>query len=80
MFCKQEAEALRVELERKFYLYRSQDAKNEDPAIIDKTRSSIKTLQTRMAVAVHAVESAAQQVQRLRDVELYPQLVDLLDG
>lgn len=75
-----EAEALRVELERKFYLYRSQDAKNEDPAIIDKTRSSIKTLQTRMAVAVHAVESAAQQVQRLRDVELYPQLVDLLDG
>ena len=76
----QEAEALRVDLERKYALFRNQDAKNEDQTIIDKTRSTIKALQTRMVVAIQAVDSAAQQVQKIRDEELYPQLLELLEG
>lgn len=80
MFWKQDAEALRIELEKKFSLFRNQDHKNEDQIVIDKTRSSIKTLQTRMVVAIEAVDNGARQVQRLRDEELYPQLLELLDG
>lgn len=75
-----EAEALRVELDRKYHLFRNQDAKNEDHTVIDKTRYTIKGLQTRMVVAIQAVDSASQQVQKLRDEELYPQLVELLNG
>lgn len=80
VFVIQEAEALRIELERKYALFRNQDAKNEDQTIIDKTRANIKALQTRMVVAIQAVDSAAQQVQKLRDEELYPQLLELLEG
>ncbi|CAM6018358.1 unnamed protein product [Sphagnum balticum] len=74
-----EAEALRIEFEKKCVLYRNQDARGEDQLVIDRTRANIKMLQTRMAVAVHAVESAAAEVQRLRDDELYPQLLQLLE-
>ena len=67
-------------MEKKFSLFRNQDHKSEDQAIIDKTRSSIKTLQTRMVVAIEAVDNGARQVMRLRDEELYPQLLELLEG
>jgi excinuclease UvrABC helicase subunit UvrB len=80
VFCKQDAEALRIELEKKFSLFRHQDHKNEDQTIVDKTRYSIKALQTRMVVAIEAVDNGARQVQKLRDEELYPQLLELLDG
>lgn len=79
-FLNQEAEAIRIELERKYHLFRNQDAKNEDQTNIDKTRASIKSLQSRMAVAIQAVDSAAHQVQKLKDEELYPQLLELLEG
>ncbi|CAM6047005.1 unnamed protein product [Sphagnum compactum] len=74
-----EAEALRIEFEKKCAVYRNQDARGEDQQVIDRTRANIKMLQTRMAVAVEAVESAAAAVQRLRDDELYPQLLELLE-
>lgn len=70
---------MRIEFEKKCALYRNQDARGEDQLVIDRTRANIKMLQTRMAVAVHAVESAAAEVQRLRDDELYPQLLQLLE-
>ena len=78
--CEQEAEALRIELEKKYALYRNQDAKGEDQLSIEKTRSTIKALQTRMVVAIQAVDGAATAVQKLRDEELYPQLIELLEG
>jgi excinuclease UvrABC helicase subunit UvrB len=80
MFCKQDAEALKMELEKKCSLFKNQDHRNEDQTIIDKTRSSIKVLQTRMVVAIEAVDNGSRQVQRLRDEELYPQVLELLDG
>lgn len=78
--CTQEAEALRIELEKKYSVYRHQDNKGEDHTVMDKTRGTIKMLQTRMVVAIQAVDSAATAVQKLRDEELYPQLLDLLEG
>lgn len=80
VFGKQQAEALKGDLERKLAILRNQDQKNEDHNAIDKTRSTVKALQTRMVVAIQAVDHGYQQVQKLRDEELYPQLVDLLDG
>jgi hypothetical protein len=76
---KQETETLRNEFEKKCAVYRNQDARGGDPLAIDRTRAKIKMLQTRLAVAIEAVESAAAAVQRLRDDELYPQLLELLE-
>jgi hypothetical protein len=61
-------------------LSRTQDAKGEDQAGVEKTQASIKMLQTSMAVAIQAVDGAAIEIQKLRDDELYPQLLDLLEA
>jgi len=74
-----ETETLRNEFEKKCAVYRNQDARGEDPLAIDRTRAKIKMLQTRLGVAIEAVESAAAAVQKLRDDELYPQLLELLE-
>lgn len=59
---------------------RTQDAKGEDQVGVEKTQASIKMLQTSMAVAIQAVDAAAIEIQKLRDDELYPQLLDLLEA
>ncbi|CAM6010075.1 unnamed protein product [Sphagnum balticum] len=74
------AEHLRTELEKKYQLSRTQDAKGEDQVGVEKTQASIKMLQTSMAVAIQAVDGAAIEIQKLRDDELYPQLLDLLEA
>jgi hypothetical protein len=61
-------------------LSRTQDAKGEDQAGVEKTQASIKMLQTSMAVAIQAVDGASIQLQKLRDDDLYPQLLDLLEA
>ncbi len=43
-----------------------------------KTKAIIKNLQTRKHVASQAVDAAVVNIQRLRDEELYPQLLELL--
>ncbi len=59
---------------------RTQDAKGEDQVAVEKTQASIKMLQTSMAVAIQAVDAATIEIQKLRDDELYPQLLDLLEA
>lgn len=61
-------------------MFKNQDARNEDHINIDKTGESTRALQVRMMVAIQAVDGAAQQVQKLREQELYPQLLELLKG
>ncbi len=48
--------------------------------VIDKMWANIKMLQTQMLVSIQAVDGAAIEIQKLRDDDLYPQLLDLLEG
>jgi hypothetical protein len=77
-FSEQEEEVLRVELEKKYALFARQEKKGEEPTIMERTRANIKNLQTRKHVASRAVDAAVVNIQRLRDEELYPQLLELL--
>ncbi|KAG6548517.1 hypothetical protein Mapa_010005 [Marchantia paleacea] len=74
------AEVIRVDLEKNFTRLRNQDAKGDDPLAIDKTRAAIKVLHTRFLVALQAVDTANSAVHKIRDEELYPQLLELLEG
>lgn len=70
---------------RKSYDYwcvqlRHQFAKDASSQVIDKTRAIVKDLHSQMKVALHAVDSIAKRIERLRDEELQPQLVELLQG
>nr|DAD46712.1 TPA_asm: hypothetical protein HUJ06_016649 [Nelumbo nucifera] len=59
---------------------RRQDARGDDLHSVDKTRATVKDLYTRILVAIKSAESVSNRIQKLRDEELQPQLVELLQG
>ncbi|CAK9272361.1 unnamed protein product [Sphagnum jensenii] len=73
-----EEEVLRLELEKKYVIFARQEKKGEESTMTQKTKAIIKNLQTRKHVASQAVDAAVVNIQRLRDEELYPQLLELL--
>ncbi|KAJ7537432.1 hypothetical protein O6H91_11G005700 [Diphasiastrum complanatum] len=74
------AETFRIEYERQCALLRRKNTRGVGNESIEKTRAAIKSLQTRIAIALQAVDTAAAAIQKLRDNELYPQLLKLLQG
>ncbi|WOG92121.1 hypothetical protein DCAR_0311380 [Daucus carota subsp. sativus] len=74
------SECIRKEYDRKCDQLRHQFAKDLSSSIIDKTRSVIKDLHSRTIVALHAVDSIAKRIEKMRDEELLPQLIELVQG
>ncbi|GAV77238.1 DUF632 domain-containing protein/DUF630 domain-containing protein [Cephalotus follicularis] len=66
--------------EKKCSRLRNQDVKGVDELTMDKTRATVKDLYTRILVAIRSVESISKRIQKLRDEELQPQIVELLKG
>lgn len=59
---------------------RNQNAKGVESRSVDKTRAAVRDLYSRIWVALRAVESIAERIQKLRDEELQPQIIELLQG
>lgn len=59
---------------------RNQDVKGEDPSVVDKTRASVRDLHTRINVSIQTVKSVSKRIETLRDEELQPQLMELIEG
>jgi hypothetical protein len=76
----QAGERLRITYDKKCVLLRHQDSKGEDPQLVDKTRAAIKSLHTGIKVSIQAIDSVSKRIQKLRDEELQPQLVELIQG
>ncbi|KAF8405454.1 hypothetical protein HHK36_010360 [Tetracentron sinense] len=66
--------------ERKCSQLRNKDAKGDDLGSMDKTRVAVKDLYTSILVAIRRAETISEKIQKLRDEELQPQLVELLQG
>ncbi|XP_078174051.1 protein ALTERED PHOSPHATE STARVATION RESPONSE 1-like [Carex rostrata] len=66
--------------EKKCLQLRHQDIRRADLNSGDKTRSGVRDLYSRILVALRAVESISEKIQKLRDEELQPQLVELIQG
>lgn len=47
---------------------------------MDKTRAAVKDLYARILVAIRSAESISRRIEKLRDNELQPQIVELLKG
>ncbi|KAJ4813852.1 DUF630 family protein (DUF630 and DUF632) [Rhynchospora pubera] len=73
-------EKIKVEYEKKLHQLRSQDVIGEEPSSVDRTRTALQNLHTRLKVSFHSVQSISRRIETLRDEELYPQLMDLLQG
>ncbi|XP_010261251.1 PREDICTED: uncharacterized protein LOC104600112 isoform X2 [Nelumbo nucifera] len=74
------SESIRKEYDQKCDQLRHQFAKDVNPKVMDKTRAVIKDLHSRIGVAIHAVDSISKRIEKLRDEELQPQLVELIQG
>ncbi|CAM0951184.1 unnamed protein product [Alopecurus aequalis] len=57
-----------------------QFAKDVNPRKIDKTRATIKELYSRLMVGTEVLYSNSKIIEKLRDEELQPQLLELLQG
>ncbi|EEF41126.1 protein ALTERED PHOSPHATE STARVATION RESPONSE 1 [Ricinus communis] len=65
--------------ERKCARLRNQDVRGDELAM-DKTRAAVKDLYARILVAIRSAESISKRIEKLRDEELQPQIVELLKG
>ncbi|KAK7305999.1 hypothetical protein VNO77_43913 [Canavalia gladiata] len=74
------SEFIRKEFDRKCDQLRHQFAKDQGTQVIDKTRSVVKDLHSRIIVAIYSVNLISKRVERMRDEELFPQLLELTQG
>lgn len=79
-FFNQAGERVRIAYEKKCMHLRNQDVKGEDPYVVDKTRVAIRDLHTQIKVSIHSVEAISKRIETLRDEELQPQLLELVQG
>ncbi|GJN40590.1 hypothetical protein PR202_gb29828 [Eleusine coracana subsp. coracana] len=71
---------IRQTYQKKCVQLRNQDAKGSELRCAEKTRTTVRDLYTRIWVSLRAAESISDRIQKLRDEELQPQLVELLQG
>ncbi|KAK6150437.1 hypothetical protein DH2020_015369 [Rehmannia glutinosa] len=74
------SESIQKEYDRKCDQLRHQFAKDLSPQVIDKTRAAVKDLHSRIRVALHAVDTISKRIEKMRDEELLPQLLELIQG
>lgn len=59
---------------------RKQELKGADYIKIDKSKKDIEKLESMMTVATQAIETTSAEIIRVREIELYPQLIELVKG
>ncbi|KAL5556351.1 hypothetical protein UlMin_038587 [Ulmus minor] len=74
------SESIRKEYDQKCEQLRIMFAKDYSSQVIDKTRAVVKDLHSRIRVAIHSVDSISKRIEKMRDEELHPQLVELTQG
>ncbi|GAA0153342.1 hypothetical protein LIER_11604 [Lithospermum erythrorhizon] len=73
-------EGVKIAHEKKLSTLQSQEAKGEEEAKLEKTKTSINKLQSLILVTSQAVSTTSTAIVGLRDSELVPQLVELCHG
>ncbi|XP_072963160.1 protein ROLLING AND ERECT LEAF 2-like [Typha angustifolia] len=73
-------ENAKIEHEKKLSTLQSQEYRGKDDVKLDKTKASLKKLQSLIIVTSQAVTTTSSAIIRVRDNELAPQLVELCYG
>ncbi|XP_068646812.1 protein ALTERED PHOSPHATE STARVATION RESPONSE 1-like [Aristolochia californica] len=74
------AENIKTEHKKRVALLRKQEAKGVDYIKIEKSKKEVEKLESRLMVASQSMESTSDEIIRLRETELYPQLLELAKG
>ncbi|PKA60870.1 hypothetical protein AXF42_Ash006505 [Apostasia shenzhenica] len=73
-------EIMKIEYQRKVALLNKQKKRGANLETIEKTKAAVSHLHTRYIVDMQSMDSTVAEIQHLRDNQLYPRLVDLVDG
>lgn len=73
-------EKLRLTYEKKCRRLRYLDNRGAEPLKIDSARASTRRLQTKISMVTKSVDAISTMMHKIRDDELRPQLVELIEG
>ncbi|KAJ4836686.1 hypothetical protein Tsubulata_043329 [Turnera subulata] len=73
-------ELMKFEYQRKVTLLNKQKKRNVNPESLEKLKAAVSHLHTRYIVDMQSMDSTVAEINRLRDEQLYPKLVQLVDG
>lgn len=68
---------LKTNFDQKCKLLRQKESRGENA---EKKRAAVKDLHSRMQVAIHRINSISKKIEEIRDMELQPQLEELIQG
>ncbi|KAH8508236.1 hypothetical protein H0E87_010380 [Populus deltoides] len=74
------AESLKIEHEKKVALLRKLEARRADYVKTEKIKKEVEKLESQMMVATQGIETTSAEIIKLRETELYPQLLELVKG
>ncbi|GLT44548.1 hypothetical protein SLA2020_184360 [Shorea laevis] len=74
------AESIKIEHEKRVGQLRKLEVKRADYVKTEKTKKEVERLESQLMVASQAIETTSTEVIKLRETELYPQLLDLVKG
>lgn len=74
------SESIKKAYDRKCDKLRRQFANDCSSPVQYKTRAVVKDLHSQLRVAIHSVDSISKRIEKIRDEELQPQLVELIQG
>ncbi|GKV44103.1 hypothetical protein SLEP1_g51322 [Rubroshorea leprosula] len=74
------AETIKIEHEKRVEQLRKLELKRADYVKTQKAKKEVERLESQMMVASQAIETTSTEIIKLRETELYPQLLDLVKG
>ncbi|KAJ6366734.1 hypothetical protein OIU77_003170 [Salix suchowensis] len=74
------AESLKIEHQKKLALLRKLEVKRAEYVKTEKTKKEIEKVESKMMVATQGTETTFTEIIKLRETELYPQLLELVKG
>ncbi|KAJ6929831.1 protein ALTERED PHOSPHATEARVATION RESPONSE 1-like [Populus alba x Populus x berolinensis] len=74
------AESLKIEHEKKVALLRKLEARRADYVKTEKMKKEVEKLESQLMVAAQGIETTSAEIIKLRETELYPQLLELVKG
>ncbi|MQL97670.1 hypothetical protein Taro_030380 [Colocasia esculenta] len=73
-------ERMRITYEKKCMQLQNQEVNGGDPSVMGKTKAALRNLHTQIKISVRSVETISTRIETLRDEELQPQLMELIQG
>lgn len=76
----QAGEIMKYDYQKKVALLNKQKKRGTSSESLEKTKAAVSHLHTRYIVDMQSMDSTVAEISRLRDEQLYPKLVALVDG